>query len=191
MLLVACFLLCIASVPLAGGRLGALADIEATRAWSLAAALVIQVLTFSVWPEGSTALHAAAHVGSYGLIAWFLVSNRDLPGLWLVGLGTALNLTAIVANSGVMPASRAALELAGIVPEDGRFANSTAVADARLAFLGDVFAWPAPLPLANVFSVGDVLIVVGAAIVVHRVCGSRLATRAAQRGRHPARGAGS
>jgi hypothetical protein len=187
MLLVACFLLCVASVPLCGGRLGALADLKAARAWSLAAALVIQVLTFSVWPEGSPALHAVAHVGSYGLIAWFLVSNRDLPGLWLVGIGTAMNVTAIVANSGVMPAARGALELAGIGAPGGRFANSAAVADPRLAFLGDVFAWPAPLPFANVFSVGDVLIVLGAAIVVHQVCGSRLATGAARRGLRPAR----
>jgi hypothetical protein len=96
-------------------------------------------------------------------------------------------VTAIVANSGVMPAARGALELAGIGAPGGRFANSTAVADPRLAFLGDVFAWPAPLPFANVFSVGDALIVLGAAIVVHQVCGSRLATGAARRGLRPAR----
>jgi len=30
-----------------------------------------------------------------------------------------------------------------------------------LPWLGDIFAWPAPMPLANTFSVGDILIVLG------------------------------
>ena len=145
----------------------------------------------SLWPEGVTAVHAVAHLVSYGFVVVFLAANTRRPGLWVVAAGTALNVGAIAANGGVMPASKGALEAAGMLDADGRFANSALVAHPRLEFLGDVFAWPAPLPLANVFSVGDVLIVVGAAIVVHRVCGSRLATRAAQRGRHPARGAGS
>jgi hypothetical protein len=55
------------------------------------------------------------------------------------------------------------------------YRNSTAVADPRLGFLGDVFAIPASWPLSNVFSVGDVLIAVGAVWGLHRVCGSRLA----------------
>ena len=52
------------------------------------------------------------------------------------------------------------------------------VADANLAFLGDVFALPAWMPAANVFSVGDLLLALGAAIFVHAACGSRLAPRA-------------
>ena len=53
--------------------------------------------------------------------------------------------------------------------------NSAAIADAKLVFLGDVFAVPEPLPLANVFSAGDVCIVVGAALAVFQVCGSKFA----------------
>ena len=130
-----------------------------------------------VWTEGRPGLLALAHVGSYALIVAFLVANRRMPGLWLVALGTAMNVSAIVANGGVMPASRSALESAGrlpAVPPD-RFLNSTVVRSPELAFLGDVFAWPEPLPLAGVFSAGDVCIVVGAFVVVHQVCGSRLA----------------
>jgi hypothetical protein len=51
------------------------------------------------------------------------------------------------------------------------------VAGPRLAFLGDVFAVPASWPLSNVFSVGDMLIAVGLAWGVHRICGSRLVPR--------------
>jgi hypothetical protein len=48
--------------------------------------------------------------------------------------------------------------------------NSAPVADAALGFLGDVLAVPSWVPGAKVFSVGDVLIAVGAAIVVHVAC---------------------
>ena len=50
------------------------------------------------------------------------------------------------------------------------FENSAPVDDAHLAFLGDVFAVPAGWPLANVFSIGDVLIVIGAVALVHGAC---------------------
>jgi hypothetical protein len=47
--------------------------------------------------------------------------------------------------------------------------NSTlASAATRLAVLGDVFSLPRPLPFANVFSIGDVLIAVGGAWFIAR-----------------------
>jgi len=107
----------------------------------------------------------------------FLVANRRLPGMALVGLGAAGNLLAIGANGGVMPASPTALAAAGMPADPPGFANSAALADPRLAFLGDVFAIPAGWPLANVFSAGDVLIAVGAVVAVHGICGSRLPWR--------------
>ena len=83
-------------------------------------------------------------------------------------------MVAIVANDGVMPASRGALETAGLDIRSGEFANSDFVDDANLGFLGDVFAIPAGWPGANVFSVGDVLMVLGALLVLHAATGSRL-----------------
>lgn len=105
----------------------------------------------------------------------FLYANRDVPGLWLVGLGTAMNLTAIAANRGVMPATRSALATAGIPIEGGHFVNSGILADPKLIFLGDVFAVPESIPLANVFSAGDVCVAIGAALILHQLCRSRLA----------------
>jgi hypothetical protein len=72
-----------------------------------------------------------------------------------------------------MPASPSALAGAGLDLEPG-FQNSTALADPRLAFLGDVFYIPASWPLSNVFSIGDVLIALGVAWALHGICGSRL-----------------
>jgi hypothetical protein len=71
----------------------------------------------------------------------------------------------------------AALQRAGLPADAPGFQSSAAVADPRLAFLGDVFALPASWPLSNVFSVGDMLIAVGLAWGVHRICGSRLVPR--------------
>jgi hypothetical protein len=50
------------------------------------------------------------------------------------------------------------------------FENSRALSSPRLAFLGDVFYVPASWPLSNVFSIGDVLIVVGSTYLAHRWC---------------------
>jgi hypothetical protein len=75
-----------------------------------------------------------------------------------------------------MPTSRGALQQAGIPfrPTHG-FRNSVYVPHAKLQFLGDVFAIPKGWPLANVFSIGDLLVVVGAFVLVHTVTGSKLA----------------
>jgi len=175
MLLVAAFLLVLLSVPLlGGGRLAALAQLELSAVWLLPVALAVQVLIISVFPDEESWLLPAAHIASYGIILAFLVANRAHMGLRLVGLGVAMNAAAIAANGGVMPANDFALDLAGRSGATGEFMNSALVGDAKLAFLGDIFAWPDPLPLHNVFSPGDVSILVGTAILLHQVCGSRL-----------------
>ncbi|HVN60178.1 MAG TPA: MFS transporter, partial [Gaiellaceae bacterium] len=72
--------------------------------------------------------------------------------------GLTANALAIAANGGEMPVSRSALAAAGLGSVGG--SNISAQAG-RLRFLGDVFAVPHELPLANVFSVGDILIALG------------------------------
>ena len=73
-----------------------------------------------------------------------------------------------------MPASRGALETAGLEVQSGSFANSDFVDGANVWFLGDVFAVPAGWPGANVFSVGDALMLLGVFLVLHAATGSRL-----------------
>jgi hypothetical protein len=175
MIMLVAFAISVILVPVGGGRLQRLADISLRHGWILPAALVLQVFATTIVPGAGEAFLTALHLLSYALAAVFLLTNLRIPGLWLLTLGTSLNLIAIVANGGVMPARGGAMEAAGIaMPTPGEFANSQALAHPRLSFLGDVFAWPRPLPLHNVFSVGDVLIVAGAAIAIHRICGSHL-----------------
>jgi hypothetical protein len=169
--------LCLATVPLARGRLSALADLRFRAPWLALLGIAAQILVISILPKGSAWLHHAVHLISYGLIAGFVWANRHVPYVWLGAIGGALNLAAIVANGGVMPADPDALVTAGIHQQADEFANSTAVAHPHLAFLGDVFAVPSSLPVSNVYSVGDVILVVAALLALHCVCGSRLALR--------------
>jgi hypothetical protein len=174
--LVAAVLLSALTVPLAGGRLGALAELGLRRAWAIYAALALAVLGVGL-PRLPDWGRSALLVAAYPVGAVFVLANRWVPGMALAGLGAACNLLAIAANGGVMPASPAARARAGLPPVAAGFENSAVVDDPRLAFLGDVFAIPASWPLSNVFSVGDVLIGLGLAWGLHRVCGSRLVPR--------------
>lgn len=175
MLLGLATLLALASVPLFGGRLGALGDLRFRSGWLLAVALGLQIVVIEVFPDMPPALASYGHILSYLYVAAAVYANRHVPFLWLIALGGLSNAAAIFANHGVMPASETAQATAGIVVDPGEFANSAALSDPHLAFLGDVFAIPASWPAANVFSVGDVLIAAGLLAGLHVICRSRLA----------------
>jgi hypothetical protein len=167
-------LLGLALVPVLGGRLARLAELRVRWIPAVAAAFAVQILIVNVFPaEGDDALHRVVHVATYVVIGVVVARNLRLPGLPVIALGGALNAIAIFANGGVMPADPDALQAAGMTADPDAFTNSAALDDASVAFLGDVFAFPAWLPATNVFSVGDVLLVLGAWILAHRVCGSR------------------
>src|SRR5919112_1969654 len=95
----------------------------------------------------------------------------------IIALGGLLNFIAITANGGIMPADRDAVASLGHTTPEGDFANSQILAHPKLQFLGDVFATPASWPLHNLFSLGDIVLVAGVAVLVHAACGSRLVPR--------------
>ena len=80
MILIVFALLCLASVPLTGGRVGRLASIRLRGTWVPMVALAIQVLITTVAPDGHEGLHKALHIATYVLIGVFLWCNRELPG---------------------------------------------------------------------------------------------------------------
>lgn len=59
-------LLCVASVPLAGGRLGALSDVRLRAPWLAAAAILAQIAIISIFPQGGSWVHHATHLATYG-----------------------------------------------------------------------------------------------------------------------------
>lgn len=151
---------------LLGGRLENLAGLSFRWVGVAIAGLVAQVVLFS--PPASAGLDVIGpvlYVASTAAVLAFVLANLQVRGMPVVALGAALNLVAILANGGTMPASRAALETAGLVTSGG-YTNSQALASPVLAPLGDVLALPAGVPLANVFSIGDVVIALGVLVVV-------------------------
>jgi hypothetical protein len=173
MTLALAFCLLLLTLPVAGGRLSRLEEVRIRWVWLVVVAFAIQVALVALAPSGDLA--RAAHVATYALAGACILRNLpELRFLWVVALGGLLNFIAIAANGGVMPASRGALSAAGLDVRSGEFTNSDHVENAHVAFLGDVFAVPAGWPGANVFSVGDALMVVGAFLVLHAATGSRL-----------------
>lgn len=152
----------------AGGSLSGVLAVRFRRFELVATALVLQILVVNIVHDLPPGVAAAIHLFSYGLAGLFLLANRRVPGLWIVALGGAMNLAAITANGGVMPASPAALARAGSSVESSEFTNSGPVAAPKLAVLGDILAVPAGWPLANVFSLGDLVLVAGAGLMIYR-----------------------
>ena len=169
MLLLFFLLAAIVTVPLTGGSLRALADLRFRHTWLLVAALGTQVWLIAR-PGPQTVLLTTLELGAYPLGVAFLWVNRDIPGFKVIALGAAMNFAAIAANGGIMPAADHAVALAGL-PTDwgGLYANSAAIPHPSLLVLGDIFAVPSSLPYANVFSIGDLVVVIGAGVGVHRI----------------------
>jgi hypothetical protein len=173
MLLGVVFLLCLASVPLARGRLSALGELRLRMPGLAVAGILCQVVIVSVVPSGLGEVANVVHLASYALLGACAWANRRVPGVPLVALGGLLNVIAISANGGVMPLDPSLVVHA--VQEGGQgFVNSGVVEHPRLLFLGDIIATPRSWPMANVYSVGDLTILLGVLVLLHRVSGSRL-----------------
>jgi Family of unknown function (DUF5317) len=163
-----------------GGRLENLSAFRLRWAGLAVAGLLIQLVLFtplgySVAGGTGPAIYIVTTLAVFATV----VRNIRLTGMPIVAVGALSNLAAITANGGSMPADPAALATAGLEAEP--HTNSVVLANPALQPLTDIFALPAWLPLANVFSVGDVLIGVGLAIVI--AAAMRRPTDAAAAGR--------
>lgn len=168
LVLLTAFVLGVSAGYLSGGRLRNLDRLALRMPWLVLAALGLQIVAFS--PVGAALGQTPTvvlHLTSYALLAWFVVLNRHRLGVTIAGLGLALNLVAIAANGGYMPAREKALATAGITYGGDTHNNSAVIgAGTHLSFLGDIFAVPSWLPAANVFSIGDLLIAGGVAALL-------------------------
>ena len=163
----------LASIPIGlalglalGGRAVRLVRIHFRWPWLAVVGLLVQVALFT--PAGDDmagALEPVLYVGSTAAVFVAVVANLRLAGMAIVALGALSNMVAIVANGGAMPADPAALAAAGL-DGPGAYTNSVVLENPALRPLTDIFAIPADVPLANVFSVGDVLIGLGIVIVI-------------------------
>ncbi|HEX2504909.1 MAG TPA: MFS transporter [Gaiellaceae bacterium] len=149
---------------LLGGRPSRLLEVPLHRAWSVWLALGGQVVLFAFMADRVPPdLMEPLHLATYGLLFVFAAANIRVLALAPLLAGMALNALAILANGGRMPVAPGAWEAAGL---SGAGTTNVQLGGERLQFLGDVFALPSAFPLTNVFSIGDILIGVGAAAFI-------------------------
>jgi hypothetical protein len=128
--------------------------------------LLVQLVLFTAAGDSLAGdLGPAIYILSTLAVFVAVARNWRLTGMPIVAVGALSNLVAITANGGFMPADAGALTQAGF-GGPGDHTNSVVLADPALRPLTDIFALPAGVPLANVFSVGDVLIGVGVVVVI-------------------------
>jgi hypothetical protein len=165
------------ALPL-GGRLRVLAGLRLRWLGLAYLALAIQIAAF---PGGSLPWHTPDSVAvglwlaSDLLLVAVVARNVRLPGVALVAAGLGSNLLAVVANGGHMPALPRALAAAGL--HYHRSMNSEAMAHPALPWLVDRWAAPHWVPLANIFSVGDVAIALGGFVLALAVTGAHVPGR--------------
>jgi predicted MFS family arabinose efflux permease len=183
-LLGVCLLLGLAIAGLLGVDLWRALDLNLQHTWTVWAALGVQLVIFS--PLAGRLPHstiAPLHIGSYALIGIFLALNLRVAGMPLISVGWLANTTAIAVNGGRMPITLHDWELSGraatAITKTGVDNNNMLARHAQLGWLGDIFPLPARVPLANAFSIGDVLIVAGAVAVVSLAGTRRTSPRAA------------
>jgi uncharacterized protein DUF5317 len=164
-LLLAVVVLSVCLGYLFGGRLD---RIEALRPrwWGLV--ILGLGIQFIPLPNGASGtdlvIRTAVLALSYSLLLTFAFVNVRMPGMLLVVIGLACNMTVIVANGG-MPASARALidsgqeDVVAYVREQGADKHHLLTDDDRLTFLADVIA--VPQPIGQAASVGDILVYAG------------------------------
>lgn len=160
------------------GNLGNLSGFRFRWAWVAVGGLLIQVALFT--PTGDAVAGSAGpaiYVLSTFAVFLAVLRNIRLPGMAIVALGSISNLAAILANGGFMPADAGALAAAGFT-DAGSHTNSVVLEHPALQPLTDIFAVPAGIPMANVYSVGDVLIGVGIVIMIASLMRRPVATPA-------------
>ena len=164
-----------------GGSFRNLATLQVRHAWLPLLAFALQA-GFVLFPRDPSAIPASVRTVvlfvTYGSLIFFLLLNRRLPGGRLLLVGAALNAAVMLANRGFMPVTPEALARSGhtgyIVAQgsDLFVLRSKDIVlqrqDTRLWFLSDVFGIPAPLPFSSNFSLGDLLIGLGAAWLTYR-----------------------
>lgn len=162
----------IAVALLRGGSLRHFAAVRLRAVPLVFASLALQLLIFNPVADQrlGTLVTGALYVLSMGLLVVWVALNRSVPGMALIAAGVLMNTAAIAANGGYMPVDPQAAQYAGRLaqyPTEGMPVanNSMAIAEGvRLWLFTDIFPLPAGIPLANVFSLGDVFLTTGIAV---------------------------
>lgn len=132
--------------------------------WLFAIGALIQFVLFRFaswealeWQKWLAVNFLLLHVLSYILILIPLMINRQFKSLYVMGIGTILNLIPIGLNAGKMPVK---------VPENlGEqvfdLGHALLTETTKVPILADIFYIGPPYPLPKIISIGDVFLIVG------------------------------
>ncbi len=157
------FGLALAIVVVTRGSFERLGRLRVAWLWLLYLALAIQIaLEFVPFPERRIEdLGFGILMLSYVLIMVFVVRNRRVQGVAIVGVGIFLNIVVIALNQGMptmeVPEQRNGREV--MAPINWTVKHRPASPDDKLAFLGDHLAFP--INRSQPFSIGDIVIALG------------------------------
>jgi hypothetical protein len=151
---------------LPGGSFTGLATLRIRWGGVILGGLLVQVVLFSApVAERVHEIGPLIYMASTGAVLGAVLRNWRIVGLPIVAVGAASNAAAIIANGGFMPTAAGAMAVLGTTFPTS-YSNSSVAAHPALAGLTDIFAIPHPIPFANVFSIGDVIIAIGVATVI-------------------------
>ncbi len=157
---------------LRGGRLGALADLKLRYLWLFFVPLALQLIIFTPLASfvgTSDTRITLVYIVSMALGGLVLYLNRHIPGAAWIAAGLVLNLVVILANDGAMPVWPEARQFIGLAPLTGRDNNVIPLSSATLLpWFGDIIPVPGPALLRSIFSIGDILIIVGGVLFTQR-----------------------
>src|SRR5205809_830203 len=80
----------------------------------IAVALQIAIIYLPLPTQTNPTLRAIGFAISFALVTLFIWMNRQLPGMWLIGVGFLSNWLVILVNGGHMPTTYQALAAAGL-----------------------------------------------------------------------------
>lgn len=156
---------------LRGGSLPRLGQLHIRHGYLILLGLALQLVAFSGWEPLDAPWSNYLYLASLVLLLLAVGLNRHLSGIKILGLGLLSNLLVIAANGGLMPISVEAVRRVGrfdVIAALQTTGHNRHVAlmneGTKLRFLGDTIVLGYPLPSAQVFSPGDILVALGAFI---------------------------
>jgi hypothetical protein len=147
--------------------------------WLVFLAVLPQVILFQIPAVGQYIPDAMASlilVSSQAVLVGFALVNLTQPGMWVLGAGLAANFAAIVANGGWMPISPETVRhILPALPQDFPLVDRRlglskdwifSSSEMKLPWLSDRLTLPGWITYQVAFSIGDVLIAIGAILML-------------------------